>query len=59
MPNHEHFFSTETREVYGGLNLRNQLVSFCAANADEMFGRLKATLDKLFKERLLNQLNPQ
>ena len=58
MPNHEHLFNIETGEVYDGLDLRNQMVSFCVANAEKMFGRLKTTLDKPFKDWLLNQLDP-
>ena len=58
MPNHEYFFNVETGEVYGGTDLRNQMVSFCVENADDMFNKLKLTLDKPFKEWLLNQLDP-
>ena len=59
MPNHEYFFNTETGEAYETLDLRNQFVSFCVENAEEMFGKLKDTLDKPFKEWLLIQLDPQ
>ena len=48
MPNHEYFFNVETGEVYGGTDLRNQMVSFCLENADDMFNKLKLTLDKPF-----------
>ena len=59
MPNHEYFFNTETGEVYEGMDLRNQMIQFCVTNADEMSGMLKATLDRPFKDWLLQQLDPQ
>ena len=59
MPNHEYFFNTETGEAYEAIDLRHQFVSFCVENAEEMFAKLKVTLDKPFKEWLLLQLDPQ
>ena len=59
MPNHEYFFNTETGEAYEAIDLRHQFVSFCVENAEEMFAKLKVTLDNPFKEWLLLQLDPQ
>ena len=59
MPNHEYFFNTETGEAYEAIDLRHQFVSFCVENAEEMFAKLKVTLDKPFKEWFLLQLDPQ
>ena len=58
MPNHEYFFNPETGEVYSAMDLRNQFVSFCVENAQDLFVKLKATLDKPFKQWLLLQLDP-